>query len=123
MTIAKLIAMCDESKPNQYDEEQKVQWLSEVEAMVVEEILNKAEGNEIEFEKYDCDTDAERELLVPDPYCDLYLHFLMSKIDFFNAEYARYNNSVTMFNSSYERFAGYYRRNHMPKQNNMLPKI
>lgn len=122
MNIAKLISMCDELKPNQYDTEQKTQWLSEIEATVIDEILNQAEGNEIKFEGYDYNIDSGKELLVPDAYADLYLNYLMAKIDYFNAEYGRYNNSMTMFNLSYDRFAAYYIRNHMPKQKSSFPK-
>lgn len=116
MTIAELIAECDKNKPNPYDEKAKTQWISEVEGIVIDEILNRAEGNEIEFEKYDYDRDCEKVLRVPDRFNDLYLNYLYAKIDFNNAEYTRYNNSVMMYNAAYEAFAGYYRRNHMPKQ-------
>lgn len=116
MTIAELIAECDKNKPNAYDEKTKTQWISEVEGIVIDEILNKAEGNEIEFEKYDYDRDGGKALRVPDRFNDLYLNYLYAKIDFNNAEYTRYNNSVMMYNASYDSFAGYYRRNHMPKQ-------
>lgn len=121
MTLAKLISMVDEMKANQYDSEMKTVWLSEVEGMVVEEILNRAEGNEIEFTSYDYNQDAEKELLVPDRYTDLYRNYLYAKIDYANAEYERYNNSVTMFEASYSTFAQHYRRTHMPKQSAMLP--
>lgn len=123
MKIVELFAMCDESKPNQYGTEMKTQWLNEVEGIVVDEILNLAEGNDIDFEKYEYERDAERELMVPDRYCDLYLNYLFCKIDYMNAEYARYNNEVAMYNAAKDAYASYYRRTHTPKQNHSLPKI
>jgi hypothetical protein len=123
MKVTELLAMCDDTKPNQYDEITKVQWLSEVEGIVVDEILNKAEGNDIEFDRYDPVQDMEKDLLVPDRFADLYLHYLYAKIDFSNAEYSRYNNSVAMYNASYDAYAGYYRRTHMPKQPASFPRI
>lgn len=123
MKIANLLAMCDENKPNQYDTASKMQWLNEVEGIVVDEILNKAEGKDIEFTGYDYDHDAECELLVPDRYCDLYLNYLYCKIDYMNAEYARYDNEVAMYNAAFEAYAGYYRRNHIPKQENLMSSI
>ena len=116
MKLAQLISVVDETKPNQYGTEEKTRWVSEIEGMVVDEIINKADGNEVEFEAYDYDLDAERELLVPDRYADVYMNYLYAKIDQLNAEFARYNNSVTMFEASYSTFASYYRRRHMPKQ-------
>ena len=120
MQLAVLIAFVDDTKPNQYDDEMKTQWLSEVEGMVVDEILNKAEGNDIEFTGYDYNVDSERELLVPDRFTDLYVNYLHAKIDYHNAEYARYNNAVSMFEAVFNTFAAYYRRSHMPKQPVMM---
>lgn len=120
MQLSVLIAFVDDTKPNQYDDEVKTQWITEVESMVVEEILNKAEGNDIEFTGYDYNVDNERELLVPDKFADVYVNYLHSKIDYHNAEYARYNNSVAMFEAAFSTFAAYYRRNHMPKQPVMM---
>lgn len=116
MTLAKILSMCDELKPNQYDPDTKTCWLSEVEGMVIEEILNRAEGNDIEFGSFNYEQDGEAVLLVPGKYSDLYLNYLFAKIDYNNAEYERYNNSVAVFNASFDAYAGHYRRNHMPKQ-------
>lgn len=47
MKIAEILARVDDEKLNQYDARVKTAWLSEVEGMVVDEILNMAEGNDI----------------------------------------------------------------------------
>ena len=44
MKIAEILARVDDEKLNQYDARVKTAWLSEVEGMVVDEILNMAEG-------------------------------------------------------------------------------
>ena len=38
--------------------------------MVVDDILNAAEGNDIEFDGYDYDRDSEKTLMVPDRFGD-----------------------------------------------------
>jgi len=116
MTLAKVISMCDEAKPNQYDISIKTQWINEVENLVIEGIVNRAEGNDMEFTPYDYDTDSDAELVVPDVYSDIYINYVFAKIDFMNAEFGRYNNSAAMYQASYDTYASAYRRSHMPKQ-------
>ena len=115
MKIAEILARVDDEKLNQYDARVKTAWLSEVEGMVVDEILNMAEGNDIEFDGYDYDRDFERTLLVPDRFGDVYSNYLAAKIDYKNGEIERYNNSVAAFESSFQASAAYYRRSHIPK--------
>lgn len=115
MKLATLIARIQVLRPSQYDEQQLTEWVNEVEAQVVETILNRASGNNIQLEPYDIAVDAEKELLVPDENCDLYLHYLAAKIDFWNAELDRYNNDVAMYSASWQTFASKYRRTHIPK--------
>ena len=114
MKIMEMIAQVDRLRPNQYDIPQKMKWLSEVEGTVVDEVFNRAEGNDIEFEKYD-ESEAETELMIPDRFSDIYTNYLLAKIDFHDAETESYNNDVLMYQATYDQFAAWYRRNHMPK--------
>lgn len=116
MKVSEVIAKVDNLRPNQYGKDMKMQWLSEVEGMVVDNILNRSEGDDILFERYDYETDNEKELLVPDRFCDLYLHYLIAKIDYHDGETENYMNDVTMYQASYDSFAAWHIRNHMPKQ-------
>lgn len=70
------------------------------------------DGSE-EFTGYD-ETDYETDLLVDEPYTDVYRFYVMSMIDYYNGETARYANSSTMFNNSYLEYAGYYNSTHEP---------
>ena len=117
MKLATLISKIQTLRPSQYDEQQLTEWVNEVEAQVVETILNRAVGNNIEFKPYNIAVDAEKELLIPDENCDVYLHYLAAKIDYWNSEIDRYNNSVAMYSASWQSFATKYRRNHIPKVN------
>lgn len=115
MKIFELIACVDSIRPNQYGKEVKMQWLTEVEGTVID-ILNAHEGNEYTFDKYDYEKDNEAELLVPDRFADLYLHYLLAKIDYHDGETENYMNDVTMYQASEDAFRAYYTRKHMPKQ-------
>lgn len=121
MTIQQAIDAADRMRPNQYDQSDKVTWLNELDIMAKGEIVDTHEDSDsVIFTGYNDDTDPDTVMLIPEPYSEAYLHYLFSKIDFNNAEYTRYNNDITMFNTLYSAFGDYYNRKHMPLQNNSI---
>lgn len=116
MTVGKLISTIIELRGLQYDTDLMAGWINEIEGQVVETVLNTSEGHDAEFKPIDYDIDSERVLSAPDRFCDLYVNYLLAKIDFHNQETERYNNDVIMFNSSYAAYAAWHTRTHMPKQ-------
>ena len=115
MTIIEAIGMIDALKPNTFSETDKIKWLSNLDMSIKKEIIETHEGGiEIEFNGYDENTPLDTELLVEAPYDEMYVFCLESQIDYHNAEYGKYNNSVTAFNSAFNTFRNYYNRNHMP---------
>lgn len=116
MTIMEAIHRIDSVKPNRYSQQEKVQWLSTLDGIIKSKIIDTHEGGEaVVFEGYTDSTPLTTELLVPFPYDDIYLKWLETWIDYYNGEYARYNNSTEMYNTAYNEFARYYNRTHMPK--------
>ena len=78
-------------------------------------IIDTHEGGEaITFNGYDVNTPNDTELLVPAPYDDIYVRWLEAQIDYSNADYGRYSNSMTMYNAAYSAYERYYNRNNMP---------
>ena len=116
MNVTEIIACVDELRPNAYDKVQKTRWLSEIEGMIVDEILNMAEGNDISFEDYKYEVDAERETLLPERFTDIYIHYLKAKIELNDDELTQYNKEVMVYQAAFDQYAAWYRRNHMPKQ-------
>lgn len=116
MTIIEAIQAVDSLKPNSYSELEKIQWLSELDGTIKAEIIDTHEGAEdISFNGYDENTLLETELLVSAPYDRIYKSWLESRIDYANGDYAKYNNSVTVFNTDYLSYQRAYNRKHMPK--------
>ena len=116
MTIIELITDVDALKPNGYEQDYKVQWLSQVDGRVKQDIIDTHEGGEnVSFSGYDDTTPLDTKLLVPKPYDELYRYWLEAQIDYANGEYTKYNNSMAMFNEAYSAFERYYNRTHMPK--------
>lgn len=117
MTIIEAIGIIDTLKPNNYTELDKVGWLSEIEGRIKTEIIDTHEGSEkYTFDGYDQTTNTETKLLLSEPHDDIYIKWLEAKIDYNNAEYAKYNNSSTAFNNAYSTFERYYNRHNKPKQ-------
>ena len=115
MKIAEAISKVDALKPNTYTPEDKIEWLSTLDAKVKSQIIDAHECNDpIFFYGYDSVCDQETELLVPAPYDDIYLRWLESQIDYSNGEYGKYNNSITAFNDAYAIYQKYYNRTYMP---------
>ena len=117
MKIIDAINKINSLKPNSYNDTEKIDWLSTLDGMIKREIIDTHDGGEsVSFSGYNSGTSTETELLVPAPYDDIYVYWLESKIDYYNGEYTKYNNSITRFNEAYSQYFNDYNRNNMPKQ-------
>jgi hypothetical protein len=115
MTILEAINRVDTTKPNSYTQIEKVDWLSTLDGIIKNEIINTHEGGEaIVFEGYTPDTNLDTELLVPAPYDEIYIRWLEARIDYANGEYKKYNNSTMAYNTAFEKYSSYYNRINMP---------
>ena len=115
MTIAEVISKVDSLKPNTFTPEDKVEWLSNLDARVKSKIIDAHERcDPFRFYGYDSILDQETELLVPAPYDEMYLRWLEAMIDYNNSDDDRYNNAIILFNNAYEGYKKHYTRTHMP---------
>ncbi len=116
MTLIEATTLATSLKKNSgYSKEQLVLWLSQLDGMVKNEILNKFEdGDNIEFNGYDETTPDDTVLLIPHPYDMVYQHWLAMQIDYTNQE-STYLAAQTMFNSAYVAFEKWYYSAHKPK--------
>ena len=123
MKVAEAIGKFDALKPNQYSNEQKVEWLSDLDKRLIDLIFSKnADDPSEEWTPYDLyseDIDS-RDLLVPDEYSELYMAYLSYKVDYYNGEYERFNNSALIYNSFYQDFVNYWNREHKPLQHHRV---
>jgi hypothetical protein len=118
MNIIEAINQVDVVKPNTYDQSQKIKWLSNLDGIVKKEIIDTHEGSEnVTFNGYTDATLLTTKLLIPAPYDVVYIRYLEMQIDYANGEYAKYNNSMEVYNEAYTAFQRYYNRTHMPKGN------
>ena len=117
MKIIEAINQLDDLKFNTYEQDDKVKWLSRLDSMVKEQIIDTHEGAEnVSFAGYTADTPPETTLLVPAPYDEIYLRWLEAQIDYHNGEYDKYNNAIIMFNTAFEAYQSHYNSTHRPVQ-------
>lgn len=117
MKIIDAISRLDALKFNTYKQDDKVQWLSRLDSMVKEQIINVHEGADaISFSGYTADTPTDTVLLVPAPWDEIYLLWLEAQIDYHNHEYDSYNNAIVRFNAAFEDYQKHYNSAHKPVQ-------
>ena len=99
----KLIAKVDALTPNQYNKEQKLNWIEQLDHKI-----------DVELRQTHIMKPGEQ---LENPYeDDMYAYWLKAMIDQENAEIAKYNQQITLFNSTYSEYESYVNRNYFPKQ-------
>ena len=117
MNIRDALDQVDALKPNQFDEQQKIYWLSQVDQRIYNDVVLRHEMDESmpeTFGGYPPDVDQDTRLLAGAPFDALYRWWLEAMIDLGNGELGKYQNSMLLFNSAWNDFAKDYRRKHMP---------
>lgn len=110
MTPNKVIERVDALRPNAYDEEMKLSWISDLDGMVKRLVIQ-----EDEVTPYKYPEDMDKELLIQFPFDNLYELYLASMLDFYNREYGNYNNSAMMFEAQFSEYKKAYIREHRAK--------
>lgn len=117
MTIQEAISRIDTIMPNGYSKAEKIRWLSELDGKIIREIINVSEfGKDVMFRPYDEDTDENKSLIVEAPYDEMYIKWLESQIEYANGEYNKYNNSITLFNSTLMTYSNLFNKKHIAQQ-------
>ena len=116
MKIQHAIDQTDKLRPNYMERQMKVAYLQELDHMIYTEVLlkHKHEPEEEVPPDYSGDRAGETVLLVPEPYSDVYIHWLTSKIDLMNQEVDKYNNDTALFQAAYGTMCDWWNRTRMP---------
>jgi hypothetical protein len=118
MKLREILTTIDQIRPNAYTDAEKIAMLNTIEGRVYTDIFQKAEEFEGAFIPFE-EGQEERELAVPVPFTELYIFFLMSRIDFLNGDSGRYNDTMVLLQNAWDEYAAYYRENNKPKQTNL----
>ena len=123
MNVNELLETVTALRGQQYGTNEMVAWMNEIEGKVVEEVLNCYEGFDLTFTPIVYEEDGERELSIPDRFRDVYVNYMLSKVDFLNQETERYNNDVIMFNAAWEDYTSWFIRTHKPKPSPLFSRF
>ena len=115
MTIQEVIDLVDRSLVNTQDKRDKVRWLSQLDMRVKLEIIDThVGGSSVVFNGYNEQTAGNTELLIPEPFCEIYQRYLEAQIHYANQEEDRCNNASDAFAVLWNAFRNWYNRHHMP---------
>lgn len=130
MRVTEIISMVDAMRPNQVEDSVKRARLSDLELMLINEVVLThevpmwvtehdvykrflaTEGRQSLFNDYsDC------ELLIPVPYGrDVYYWWLISEIDLLEGNTERFANDQQLYNNACLTYKDWYNRTYMPVQ-------
>lgn len=111
MTIRQAIERADKLIRNEYNNEEKINWLSAVDTLLQRELVMRHEGGAERDTKYTTE-DMDKELIAQSPYDEMYVLYIMVKIYFFNGEIELYNNAADEYNNVLHEYRKWYVRNH-----------
>ena len=132
MKIIDAINEVDNLNPNMYGAQEKIKWLSRLDTRIFQEIFLTHKLTEAEEALFDRDEqgnlvfngygedDGDKDLLVGEPYDDMYINWLAAQIDWNNMEYDGFNNSNAMFSVSYQNYNNAFNRTHTPKGESLI---
>ena len=132
MTVAGIIQQYDTERPNSVDAEIKVGWLRKVEQMIVNEVISQHEhdlddktelslsvvGSTLfikeagSIAEHIASFGMDSHLLVPEPYDDLYIHYIDQRIAYNNNDMRRYNAAAQQYNNALLTYQQYFNRNY-----------
>lgn len=113
MTVKQVISAADALRPNEITADDKKRWLVELESRIYEDLYVTHEREKIGFTDTDkIVSDDGTELFVKPPYDEMYILYLCSLVDFYHAEYERYQNDVALFDTLYESYCRFWNSKH-----------
>jgi hypothetical protein len=119
MTVYEAVSKAKEMRPSEVTDEQMANWLSALDGQIWEEVVSqyddRTEAEPREYTDGDVDDTVRTEMLVQHPYDDMYVAYLIMRIDLYNADYERYNNEAVLFNEIWQRYVNWYNRSHVHK--------
>ena len=114
MTLKEAISKFNTEYRNTLPDELKIDWISTLDSVIHKEIiLTHRDPSPLTFDNY-TSADNDKELIVPDPFSQLYIYYLAMKKDIYLSDISKYNNDLVLYSSAFIDFENYYNRNRLP---------
>jgi hypothetical protein len=121
MTVAGMLEQYNMERPNSIEDSVKKEFLRKCEANIIDNVIllyepavgeRTAEEWQEHLDTFDYDT----ELLLGEPYDDIYIYFIDQRICLNNNDKARYNVATRLFDNMFLAYKQKYNREHYPRQ-------
>lgn len=130
MKVSEVIGRLDILRPNSVDDDVKREWLSDIELMLLNEVVlthelpgwvavHETYGKYVETDGQGplFDESEDGELIIPAMYGrDLYHWYLVSRVDMLEGNAEKYENDAQMYNNACLTYKDWYNRTYMPIQ-------
>jgi len=121
MNVVGMIDQYNLERPNQVEDSVKKDFLRKCEANLIENVIllydpQTGERTEEEWQEYLDTFDYETNLILDEPFDDLYIYYLDQRIALNNNDTKRYNAASRLFDNMLLAFKQKYNREHFPRQ-------
>ena len=121
MTINEVLNEVDMiAKNNSIDRNTKIKWLDRLDKSIFNDLLQYKKDNVETFDGYDVDDDEDIELLVVSPYDELYVFYVLAQINLIQQEIDFYNNNYAMYEDKYRNYRDFINRTYRTKGRNFI---
>ena len=121
MTIEYAVEYADRIKPNNFDNDDMIRWINEVEALIQTKILLIDINDVIQYGSWN--EDKNTELIIPPPHDKVYTTYLLAEIDNANGEYNRYANTKLQFDAAFAELARWVSQTYAPANRHLNNRI
>lgn len=112
ITIADVLAEVDALEHNDFTAEEKIRWLSRLDGLAFEKVIRHREGGPETFGGYTGETDPQTELLIGEPWGEVYTSYLLAQIARHRQENDLYNDHMSVHQDHYDAWAANYAQSH-----------
>lgn len=118
MTAAEIIQKYDDSRVNQISGDQKLKWLKAMDQMLMAETVLTHELPEklqdVDLDTYFDSWGMNSQMLIDEPWDELYIHYLDNKAAWMQNDSKRYNSTTVLYDNFLLSYKGWYNRNYRP---------
>lgn len=121
MNVVGMIDQYNLERPNSVEDSVKKDFLRKCEANLIENVILlydplTGERTEEEWKEYLDSFDYESNLILDEPFDDLYIYYLDQRLALNNNDMKRYNAASRLFDNMLLAFKQKYNREHFPRQ-------
>ncbi len=113
MKVSEIITLIDKYTGEPIENELKYRWLQQIEDIIYNEVILTHKSP---MQKPSPVIKSDRELLCPEPYSELYIHYLNAQNDLMLRDSRSFENSASAFASAFNSYIDWYNRTYSPKE-------